>query len=122
MTGRLPHETGVLVNGMAPTPSLPNMGELFRRAGYRTTWTGRWHLPANDRQICGFDVLHNSEVRLSLGLEGDGPVTDAAIEFLQRQHDQPFFFSVSLCNPTTSATGSGSSRCRRICRTLKQYG
>ena len=99
MTGRLPHETGVLVNGMAPNPSPPNMGELFRRAGYRTAWTGRWHLPANDRQIRGFDVLHNSEVRLSLGLEGDGPVTDAAIEFLQRQHDQPFFLGVSLCNP-----------------------
>ena len=56
-------------------------------------------LPGNERQIRGFDVLHNSEARLSLGLEGDGPVTDAAIEFLQRQHDQPFFLSVSLCNP-----------------------
>ena len=41
MTGRLPYETGVLVNGMAPNPSLTNMGELFRRAGYRTAWTGR---------------------------------------------------------------------------------
>ena len=56
-------------------------------------------LPGNERQIRGFDVLHNSEARLSLGLEGDGPVTDAAIEFLQRQHDQPFFLGVSLCNP-----------------------
>ena len=33
LTGRLPHETGVLVNGMSPDPQIPNMGELFRRAG-----------------------------------------------------------------------------------------
>ena len=34
VTGRLPHEHGVLVNGMTPDPAVPNIGELFRHAGY----------------------------------------------------------------------------------------
>ena len=100
LCGRLPHETGVLVNGMAPDPALPNMGQLFARAGYETAWSGRWHLPDNGADgIPGFEALHDPSVRLGLGLEGDGPVTDAAVEFLGRGRDRPFFLGVSLCNP-----------------------
>ena len=47
LSGRMPHETGVLVNSMTPDPSQPNMGELFERAGYAPAWSGRWHLPDN---------------------------------------------------------------------------
>ncbi|MFT5375999.1 MAG: arylsulfatase A-like enzyme [Candidatus Latescibacterota bacterium] len=100
-TGRLPHEHGVLVNGMIPDPKIPNVGELFRSAGYDTAWSGRWHLPDNGRdgKVRGFDVLHDPAAPLGLGHHGDEPVTDAAIEFLQQWHQRPFFLGVSLCNP-----------------------
>jgi arylsulfatase A-like enzyme len=98
MTGRLPHETGVLVNGMTPDPSIPTLGELFSRTGYRTGWSGRWHLPGN-KDIHGFETLHDPHVRLGLGLEGDSRVTDAAVDFLRQKHQRPFCLGVSLCNP-----------------------
>lgn len=97
-TGLLPHQTGVLVNGMVPAPDIPTVGELFQDAGYHTAWSGRWHLPGND-DIRGFETLHDPDTRLGLGAVGDGPVTDAAIDFINRPHDRPFFLGVSLCNP-----------------------
>jgi len=98
-TGRLPHETGVLVNDMTPDPTIANMGELFRQAGYYTAWSGRWHLPDHGPQLRGFECLHDQEVALGRGTIGDSHVTDVAIDFLQEQHEQPFFLGVSLCNP-----------------------
>ncbi len=98
-TGRLPHETGVLVNNMTPDPSIANVGELFQRAGYHTAWSGRWHLPDHGPQIRGFSCLHDQSVPLGRGATGDPHVTDAAINFLQQQHHQPFFLGISLCNP-----------------------
>jgi arylsulfatase A-like enzyme len=47
ITGRMPHETGVNFNGDVPDPAIPNVGEIFRRAGYETAWAGKWHLPAS---------------------------------------------------------------------------
>jgi arylsulfatase A-like enzyme len=47
VTGRMPHETGVNFNGDVPDPSIPNLGETFRKAGYETAWAGKWHLPAS---------------------------------------------------------------------------
>ena len=99
VTGRLPHENGVLVNGLAPDATIPNLGELFARAGYETAWSGGWHLPDSGPEIRGFEVLHSPEIRLSRGAEGDAHVTDMAIDFLQKHRDQPFLLGVSLCNP-----------------------
>ena len=99
VTGRLPHETGVLVNGYAPHAAIPNVGELFAQAGYRTAWSGGWHLPDSGPEIRGFECLHNPDVRLSRGVVGDVHVTDMAIDFLQKEHERPFFLGVSLCNP-----------------------
>ena len=98
-TGCLPHQHGVLVNNMAPDPALPTIGELFRRAGYDTGWSGRWHLPTHGPEIRGFECLHGDDVTLGRGVEGDAPVTDAAIDFMRRRRDGPFLLGVSLCNP-----------------------
>jgi arylsulfatase A-like enzyme len=43
----MPHETGVNFNGDVPDPAIPNVGEIFRKAGYETAWAGKWHLPAS---------------------------------------------------------------------------
>jgi arylsulfatase A-like enzyme len=98
-TGRLPHETGVLVNGMSIFPSMPTMGEVFRDAGYDTAWTGRWCVPGNGPDIRGFDCLHDTSQPLGQGMFSDSHVADCAIDYLGREHERPFLLGVSLCNP-----------------------
>ena len=73
--------------------------KLFGRAGYRSAWSGGWHLPDSGSEIRGFECLHGPDVRLSHGTVGDVHVTDMAIDFLHQDHDRPFFLGVSLCNP-----------------------
>ncbi len=103
ITGRMPHETGVNVNGQTPDPAMPNMGHIFRRAGYETAWAGKWHLPASyprggKAAIPGFEYLP-IERPTGLGGQTDEPVADEAIKFLRRKHERPFLLSVSLHNP-----------------------
>ena len=99
LTGRLPHETGVLHNSQPPEPSFPSLGELFQRAGYDTGWSGRWHFPKHGPELRGFERLHGDEAAIWSGVVGDGAVTDAAIDFLQRRRERPFLLGVSFCNP-----------------------
>jgi len=103
VTGRMPHETGVNVNGQSIHSSIPNMGEIFREMDYETAWAGKWHLPKSypkEKTIPGFDYLRVSEdVRFAFGSETDDPVADLGIEFLRKKHDRPFLLGVSLHNP-----------------------
>lgn len=105
ITGRLPHETGVNLNGDRPAPSIPNLGQIFRDSGYETAWAGKWHLPASYPRpptgaIPGFDYLHVPEgTRFMLGDQADAAVTDQAVAFLNRDHDSPWLLAVSLHNP-----------------------
>ncbi|UCD29205.1 MAG: sulfatase-like hydrolase/transferase [Planctomycetota bacterium] len=105
LTGRMPHETGVNVNNKPIKSGIPNMGEVFRAAGYETAYTGKWHLPTSypwgvNAEIPGFDYLVPKLANPSgWGAVADGPVTDRAVEFLKRRHDKPFLLAVSLHNP-----------------------
>ena len=102
VTSQMPHVTGVNVNGETPSPSIPNMGQIFREQGYATAWAGKWHLPESYPQgpIAGFEYLALAEgTKFRLGSETDGPVADEAIKFLQRGHEKPFLLGVSLHNP-----------------------
>jgi choline-sulfatase len=57
-TGRMPCETGVISNGRPIHPSVPNMGQWLRQAGYETVYSGKWHLPHGyPTSIEGFTVL-----------------------------------------------------------------
>ncbi len=98
-TGRMPHENGVLVNGMSIPPEMPTMGEIFRDGGYRTAWAGRWCVPDNGLDIRGFDSLHDTSQPLGQGMFADSHVADCAIDFLRQSDEQPFLLGVSLCNP-----------------------
>ena len=98
-TGRMPHENGVFVNGMSIPDEMPTMGEVFREAGYRTAWTGRWCVPGNGPDIRGFDCLHDTSEPLGQGIFADSHVADCAIDFLNQDHDRSFLLGVSLCNP-----------------------
>lgn len=57
-TGRLPHENGVLTNGMSILPNIPTLGKVFCADGYHTAWTvdgicRRW--PYYDESIFTLD-------------------------------------------------------------------
>ena len=105
VTGRMPHETGVNFNGATPDPQIPNVGQIFKSAGYETAWAGKWHLPASyvrppKGTIPGFDCLYVPEgTKFRLGEQTDPAVTDQAVAFLNRDHDRPWLLAVSLHNP-----------------------
>jgi uncharacterized sulfatase len=43
-TGRTPHGCGATCNGLPLYETVPTMGEIFSRHGYRTGYIGKWHL------------------------------------------------------------------------------
>ena len=103
VTGRMPHETGVDVNGESIDSAIPNIGQLLSGAGYRTAWAGKWHLPESYPSVGlgsvpGFEVLQPAQTS-GRGSDTDAGVADHAVSFLQRQHDRPFLLGVSLHNP-----------------------
>jgi arylsulfatase A-like enzyme len=98
-TGKMPHEVGVNKNSDPMKEGILSMGEIFQQAGYETAWTGKWHNRdpyPQDQSIPGFTNLPAGGL---LGGNSDTEVTDRAIKFLSRKHDQPFFLGVALHNP-----------------------
>ncbi len=115
VTSRMPHEMGILSNRICPgiPDDIPNMGDLFRAAGYRTAWAGKWHVPAPypgfmtgpRATIPGFDVLplegpkHRSIPNTGPGMGSDPTTTKAVLKFLAQPQDRPFLLVFSLLNP-----------------------
>ncbi len=112
-TSRMPHETAVNYNNRSLDGSIRNMGDIFRQAGYRTVWGGKWHLPesyplrakSKQHEIRGFELLkfydsHKNWPQWGLGDITDEPLGDAAAEFISGySDDRPFLLGVSFCNP-----------------------
>ena len=96
MTGRMPHETGVMKNGMAIREGLPTLGEHFRSQGYRTYYAGKWHLPKGFGDPPGFEKLIGGN---SLGANMDEPLATAVVRFLTEKPEQPFLLVASFMNP-----------------------
>ena len=44
LSGRYPHQTGVVANGVSLPPELPTVATAFNDAGYHTAYVGKWHL------------------------------------------------------------------------------
>lgn len=115
VTSRMPHELGIYSNRKCPgiPDAVPHMGGVFRAAGYRTAWAGKWHVPAPypgfltgpRAKIPGFDVLplkgpaHRSIPNTGPGMGSDPTTTKAALEFLGQTQNRPFLLVVSLLNP-----------------------
>lgn len=108
ITGRMPHETGVVWNSTTIAPAYSTIGELFQREGYRTAWAGKWHLPegypaqSNMDSVRGFRVLpfQSLEASWDTGQATDAPVADAVVDYLNTyQQEKPFLLAVSLHNP-----------------------
>lgn len=122
LTGRWPYQTGLWRNDLPIRPDEVSLGRVFKDAGYRTAYVGKWHLqkgndfiPAGpDRQ--GFDdwrvwvrtddhytaVTYDPESGEPQQPEGWQPVrmTDQAIEIMRRQPaDAPWMMVVSYNPP-----------------------
>lgn len=94
MTGRYPSHFNMRNNGAANVPesTLPlAMGNVFRRAGYRTVFGGKthWPKPMTPSSI-GFEYLAENE-RDELASKCEA--------FLREKHTQPFLLVASFINP-----------------------
>jgi arylsulfatase A-like enzyme len=107
ITGIYPHQTGVNYNGQKPDSSIQNMGQLFRKAGYKTIWGGKWQLPDDYPHTGGVDSLPgfslvnflSPEKTTGKGNDTDTPLADAMTKQLQRHPDEPWLMVISFQNP-----------------------
>lgn len=94
-TGHTPAEIGMAENEIPLPDSLRTrtLGTLMRQAGYETGYAGKWHVNTNslpDKDAFGFENLHG---------HNDFGLAEAAVNFLQRKHEKPFFLVASFDNP-----------------------
>ncbi len=93
VTGRFPHETGVLSNDKKELDVSKNifMGKVFKDAGYETGYFGKWHisLPEDQKEIHGFDVIFPKS-----NLDAE-----PAVKFIKQKHDKPYFAFASFLSP-----------------------
>ncbi|MBI5722650.1 MAG: sulfatase-like hydrolase/transferase [Planctomycetes bacterium] len=109
ITGLMPSRTGVIFNETAPDPAIPNLGQVFRRAGYVTAWSGKWHLPESyvntPDGMPGFDNLPLPGYPRNIYGLGDAVDYQFAMDavcFLMweaRKVGLPWLYCVSLHNP-----------------------
>lgn len=101
MTGRMPVETGVPVNGRPIHPGCPNIGQWFGRSGYETVYCGKWHLPQGyTSKMPGFTVLPAGRTAGEQGDMIDTVVSRACESYLMsREKTRPFVLVASLLQP-----------------------
>ena len=125
MTGRYPHQTGMLSAPSMMPPSNRCLGEVFREAGYATHYIGKTHYdgPGGDRWIPkgwrrrgfttyeGFNAAHNYFNSATFDNDGN-PMgitgvyepefqTDLAVNFMTENRDRPWFLFLSWGPPHT---------------------
>jgi len=123
ITGRYPHQTGMIDNSLMLPPGERCIAEVFSEAGYRTHYIGKWHMdgtakpgyvPKNWRRrgfqtFIGFNRGHSyfntgtfSDDGVPIGTQGEYEPTfqtDLAIDFITQNKDKSFFCFVSWGPP-----------------------
>ncbi len=95
-TGMWPSENGVVVNSSAAHADAPDLSRILQGGGYKTFYTGKWHVTGKDVRDL-FTVLHGGSW---WGEITDQEVTSSARSFLRSYKDpEPFFLSVGYLNP-----------------------
>jgi len=91
-TGRYPHETGMVSNGIRFQTFFPMVGSILSEAGYDCAYYGKWHVGVDeeDRKHHGYAVMEKLR---------DDLLPGAAAAFLQRKRNKPFFLTLSFINP-----------------------
>ena len=93
LTGRYPHQSGVVANGCRLDPELPTVAHAFAGAGYHTAYVGKWHLDGtNDRDHyvppgrrggfhywMGNEASNNQHEYYAFGTDSETPVTAAGV-------------------------------------------
>ncbi len=100
LTGRMPNEAGVPVNGRPIHKSVPNLGQWFaREATHERVYVGKWHLPGSfTHDVPGFRVL-------TPGVGGQGNLGDTSTALAcegylrNRSKDRPFLMVASFFQP-----------------------
>jgi arylsulfatase A-like enzyme len=112
LTGRYPHEHGILDNRSEFPADLPTYASALRGAGYRTGYVGKWHMGVQAGPRPGFDysASYTGQGRYfdaTFELDGertgttgfiDDVATDFAIEFI-RAADEPFLLVLGFKAP-----------------------
>ena len=115
LTGTYAHTHGVVDNFTPIPPTLPNVGQLLKSAGYQTALVGKWHIGhENDAPQPGFDhwvsfrgqgeYLPRGEATM-FNVDGrrvpqrgyiTDELTDYAVQWLSKtSRDKPFFLYLS---------------------------
>lgn len=96
VTGRMPSAIGLRSNDTSHITTIPpeitesGLGHLLRRAGYRTAFAGKQHLPQSTAEAYGFTVLTRND---------RDECVAAAARYLREEHAAPFALMVHLVNP-----------------------
>ncbi|MFC0334136.1 sulfatase-like hydrolase/transferase [Paenibacillus sepulcri] len=122
-TGLYATETGCYRNGIPLRQDLPTLAHYFNEAGYDTGYIGKWHLavtrdkPVPEHLRGGYnywlaaDALeHTSDAYETLLYDNDeqpvslpgyrvDALTDAAVRFIDKRKDKPFFLFLSYLEP-----------------------
>ncbi|MFD7923496.1 sulfatase-like hydrolase/transferase [Streptomyces sp. NPDC059740] len=123
-TGQYPTTTGVFRNGLTLPRDSPTLARSFRDAGYDTGYIGKWHLagdhtsgpvPQGDRAGYAYWLAANlleftSDAYRTDLYDSDGrahhfegyradALGSAAVDFLSRDREQPFFLFLSFLEP-----------------------
>ena len=124
LSGRFPAETGIhyAIGGPAGSQyndapwldsGLPNVYRTFAEAGYRTGHYGKWHIGHKDKEgKANAPAPSDYGVQESAASHSSGPglprmnnankaevIADAAIGFIERNKDNPFFLSIWHMDP-----------------------
>jgi len=99
-TGRYPTETGVQTNDQVKDfldyRKFPNMGSIFKSAGYATGYFGKWHMPFEEGKpdTHGFDIVKPNKKQ-----GGDVGTAANASDFIKANSGGPFLVVASFLNP-----------------------
>ncbi|OEV05772.1 sulfatase-like hydrolase/transferase [Streptomyces oceani] len=123
-TGQYPTATGVFRNGVPLSPEVPTLAHHFRAGGYDTGYIGKWHLAGDgytgavpeeyrggyEHWLAANILEFTSDAYGGTLYDEDGQphefdgyradaVGDAAIRYLERPRDRPFFLFLSFIEP-----------------------
>jgi len=112
LTGRYSHLNGVASNQTHFPADNATWATALKEAGYTTAYIGKWHM-GNQQERPGFDYAASyvgqgryedwfflvDGVKTETSGWVDDVSTDFAIEFMQRDHDQPFAIAVGFKTP-----------------------
>ncbi|NRA27621.1 MAG: sulfatase-like hydrolase/transferase [Opitutales bacterium] len=100
MTGSLPSTNGAFLN-QPPRSGLRLsdrawLGKVMQSNGFKTAYFGKWHVahPHTDTETHGFQTIEYTS-----GNGQDQLVTNACIDFIHQNREEPFFLVCSLNNP-----------------------